>query len=185
MSEKKKEASDGRSIVLADFDGPGPLFAAAERMRDAGYKKFDCHSPFPIHGMDRAMGISRSPLAIIVFFVAFSAVLGMVGFVYWLSVIEYPLVISGKPLFSYQAFTPPFFAVGVLTGALTAVVGMLVLNKLPRYHHPLFESKMFERVTDDGFIISVQSNDPQFDEEKVKSFLKSIGGNNVEVIREQ
>lgn len=185
MSETTKAESAGSSIVLAEFAGPGALFSAAEKMRDAGYKKFDCHSPFPIHGMDRAMGIARSPLAVIVFVVAFSAVAGMIGFTYWVSAVEYPLVISGKPLFSYQAFTPPIFAVGVLTGAITAVLGMLALNQLPRLHHPLFESRLFERVTDDAFVVSVQSNDPLFDEAKVKTFLSSIGGTNVEVIREQ
>jgi hypothetical protein len=185
MHETKTSNAPAMSVVLGAFDGPAELFAAAEKMRDAGYKEFDCHSPFPIHGMDHAMGLSRSPLAYVVFILAMSAVVGMIGFTYWISVIEYPLVISGKPFFSYVAYTPPIFAVGVLTGAISAVLGMMALNKLPWLNHPLFKSKMFERVTDDGFFVSVQSNDPQYDEEKVKSFLMSIGGKNVEVLRDE
>jgi len=185
MSETKKKTGPLLSVVLSAFDNPAELYSAAEKMRDAGYKEFDCHSPFPIHGMDHAMGLTRSPLAYGVFVMAMSAVVGMIGFTYWISTIDYPLVISGKPLFSYVAFTPPIFAVGVLTGAIVTVLGMLALNRLPRFHHPLFKSKMFEKFSDDGFFVSVQSNDPQYDEEKVKSFLTSIGGKNVEVLKDE
>lgn len=183
MSETKTKEEKHTSMVMAQFDDPGSLLHAAKQTRDAGYKEFDCHSPFPVHGMDGAMGLSRSPLAKIVFVIAMSAVCGMIALTYYVSVIAYPLVISGKPLFSYVAYAPPIFAIGVLTGALTAVFGMLALNKLPMPYHPLFNSPNFSKVTDDGFFVTVQSNDPQYDEQKVKSFLTSIGGKNVEVIQ--
>ncbi len=183
MSEMKAKEEKHTSMVMAQFDDPGALLHAAEKTRDAGYKEFDCHSPFPVHGMDGAMGLSRSPLAKIVFVIAMSAVCGMIALTYYVSVIAYPLVISGKPLFSYVAYAPPIFAIGVLTGALTAVFGMLALNKLPMPYHPLFNSPNFSKVTDDGFFVTVQSSDPQYDEQKVKSFLTSIGGKNVEVIQ--
>ena len=183
MSETKTKEEKHTSMVMAQFDDPGALLHAAEKTRDAGYKEFDCHSPFPVHGMDGAMGLSRSPLAKIVFVIAMSAVCGMIALTYYVSVIAYPLVISGKPLFSYVAYAPPIFAIGVLTGALTAVFGMLALNKLPTPYHPLFNSPNFSKVTDDGFFVTVQSSDPQYDEQKVKSFLTSIGGKNVEVIQ--
>jgi hypothetical protein len=112
-----------------------------------------------------------------------SAVGGMIALTYYVSVIAYPLVISGKPFFSYVAYAPPIFASGVLTGALTAVLGMLALNKLPMPYHALFNSPNFSKVTDDGFFVAIQSNDPQYEESKVKSFLSSIGGKNVEVIQ--
>jgi hypothetical protein len=185
MSETKQEAAAGPSIVLAEFDGAAALFSAAEKLRDAGYREFDCHSPFPIHGMDRAMGIKRSPLAFIVFACAFSAVFFMIWLTYYVGAVDYKLVISGKPFFSYQAYAPPIFAMGVLTGAITAVLGMMALNRLPRLHHSLFRSKNFERVTTDGFFVSVQSDDPQYDETRVKAFLASIGGKNVEVLRDE
>ena len=183
MSESKPKEEKHMSIVLAEFPDPGSLLQAAVKTREAGYKAFDCHSPFPVHGMDGAMGLSRSPLAKIIFVCAMSAVCGMIALTYYVSVIAYPLVISGKPFFSYIAYTPPIFAIGVLTGALTAVFGMLALNKLPMPYHPLFSSSNFARVSDDGFFVTVQSNDPQYEEQKVKSFLTSIGGKNVEVIQ--
>lgn len=183
MSETKVKEEKHMSVIMAEFADPGSLLQAAEKARDAGYKEFDCHSPFPVHGMDRAMGLSRSPLAKLVFIFAMSAVGGMIALTYYVSVIAYPLVISGKPLFSYVAYAPPIFASGVLTGALTAVIGMLALNKLPMPYHPLFNSSSFSKVTDDGFFVTIQSNDPQYDEAKVKSFLTSIGGKNIEVIQ--
>ena len=179
--EKKEEAT---TIVLAEFAGPTELFHAAEKMRDAGYKEFDCHSPFAIHGMDRAMGLERSMLGKVAFVIAMSAVAGMAFFVYWLSY-DYPLVISGKPIFSYVAYTPPVYAVGILTCAFVAVFGMMAFNKLPRPHHPLFSSENFARVTHDAFFVSVPSDDPQYDESKVKSFLTSIGGKNLEVLKDE
>lgn len=185
MSETKSEKEAApMSIVLAEFKGPPELFHAAEKMRDAGYKSFDCHSPFPIHGMDRAMGLERSWLAVVCFFIAMSVVAGMTGFVYYVSM-DYKLVISGKPFFSYVAYVPPVWAVGILTCALTAVFGMMAFNKIPRPHHPLFNSENFSRVTHDAFFISVQSDDPQYDEAKVKTFLTSIGGKNLEVLTDE
>jgi hypothetical protein len=172
------------TVVLAEFAGPSELYHAAEKMRDAGYTSFDCHSPFPIHGMDKAMGLKRSLLAVICFFIAMPAVLAMLGYVYYISM-DYKLVISGKPIFSYVAYTPPVYAVGILTCAFTAVFGMMALNKIPRPHHPLFNSENFSRVTHDAFFVSVQSDDPQFDEAKVREFLASIGGKNLEVLKDE
>ncbi|HID38059.1 MAG TPA: DUF3341 domain-containing protein [Calditrichaeota bacterium] len=174
MSNEKIEG------LLAEFKNPAELLKAAEKMRDAGYKYYDCHSPFPIHGMDQAMGEKRSILGWIVGPTAF--VMVILGFLFegWTSTIAYPLVISGKPLFSYQAYGAVAFAIMVLTSALAALVGMLALNKLPRFHHPVFYSDRFTKVSDDGFFISVEAKDPQFDREKTKAFLESIGGSHLE-----
>ncbi len=181
MSEKIKK-DDTMTVVLGEFSSASDLYHAAEKMRDAGYKGFDCHSPFPIHGMDQAMGLGRSLLAKVCFVIAISATLGMIGFVYWLSN-DYKLVISGKPFFSYIAYVPPIWAVGILTCALTAVFGMFAFNKLPQPYHPVFNSDNFSRATQDAFFVSVESGDPQFELEKVKSFLSSIGGKNIEVVQ--
>jgi hypothetical protein len=173
------------TIMLGEFENPDALLGAAEKMRDAGYKKFDCHSPFPIHGMDQAMGIKRSPLGYIVFAVAALSVTAGAALEWWTSTIDYPLVISGKPFFSYQAYGPVAFAIMVLASSFIALFGMLGLNKLPKLFHPLFASKNFERVTNDGFFVSVEANDPQYDETQTKKFLSQIGGKNVEVISEK
>jgi hypothetical protein len=169
--------------ILAEFTDPGALLHAAEHTRDAGYSAFDCHSPFPIHGMDQAMGLKRSPVGYIV---GGMAVLGAtIGFFLqtWVTTEAYPLVISGKPLFSWQAYIIITFALFVLFGAFGAVFGMFRLIRLPRLHHPLFYSDQMKKVTDDGFIISIEVGDPLFDEEKTREFLASIGGTNIELVR--
>ncbi len=169
-------------IAIAEFPGVPELMKAAEKLRDAGYKKFDCHSPFPIHGMDKAMGIRRSKLGYIA---ALFALLGFGGAVllqWWASSIAYPLVISGKPYFSYQAYLPVTFALSVLVASLASVIGMLALNKLPRLNHLLFKSTLFEKFGDDGFFVTVESDDPKFDEHQTSRFLRSIGAVAVEVV---
>lgn len=169
--------------LIAGFESPGALLHAAEKLRDAGYHDFDCHSPFPIHGMDAAMGLKRSPLGYIVFGVAFTGVCGMLTLIWWVSTTAYAHVISGKPFFSYPAFVPPIFAIGVLSGGLTAFIGMLLLNRLPRPHHPLFESESFARVSDDGFMVSLRVLQEQ--KTSARQFLESIGGQNIEEINEE
>jgi len=169
--------------VLAEFGGASQLYHAAEKMRDAGYNNFDCHSPFPIHGMDAAMGLRRSPLGWIAGLCATFGALGGVALQWYASTIAYPLVISGKPFFSFQAYLPVTFALGVLMAAGAAIFGMMAMNKLPRFHHPLFNSERFRKVTDDGFFISVPSAGIG-EAEKAKAFLESIGGKEAEIVRE-
>jgi hypothetical protein len=177
MSDKKV------LVVLAEFKDPGTLLHAAEKVREEGYKKFDCHSPFPIHGMDDAMGEKRSPLGYVVAFVAITMATAMLLFQGWTSAIDYPLVLSGKPFFSYQAFGVASWAVMVLSSAIVALLGMLVLNKMPMLHHPLFYSENFcKKVNDDGFFVSIEADDEKFDSTKTKSFLEKIGGTNLELI---
>jgi len=168
--------------ILAEFDNPNALLQAAKELNKEGYKEYDCHSPFPIHGMDDAMGLKRSPLGYIVFLLAGSALIAGVALEWWTSTVDYPIVISGKPFFSYQAYGPVAFALMVLTGAFTSLLGMLILNKLPKFFHPLFNSSKFEKTTDDGFFVSLTSADSKFDLEKSKAFLEKIGGKNIEVI---
>ncbi|MFC1555322.1 DUF3341 domain-containing protein, partial [candidate division KSB1 bacterium] len=117
--------------LIAEFKDPGELISAAEKVRDSGLKEFDCHSPFPIHGMDEAMGVQRSPLGFIVAVVSFFVMLGGLGLQWWTNAVDYPLVISGKPLVSYQAYAPVGFGLTVAIAAFTAFIGMLVLNGLP------------------------------------------------------
>jgi hypothetical protein len=168
--------------VLARFANPAELIDAAEKVRDAGYEKFDCHSPFPIHGMDGAMGLKRSPLGFIVGGMTITgASLGML-LQWWTASIEYPLIIAGKPFFSWQAFIIVTFALFVLFGAFGAVFGMFHLNRLPRLHHPLFYSDNFAKVTDDGFFVSIEVEDAKFDEKQTAEFLTSIGGVDVELV---
>jgi hypothetical protein len=173
---------DKPRMMLAEFENPARLLEAAEKLRDAGYKKFDCHSPFPIHGMDDAMGLKRSPLGWMVGCVAFFALLSGFALEWWTSTIDYPIVISGKPFFSYQAYGPVAFAIMVLSSAFTALLGMMALNKFPMWYHQLFDSGKTAKISNDGFVVSVEGADPLFDQNKTKSFLENIGGQNLEVI---
>lgn len=168
--------------LLAEFDSPATLLHAAEKVRDAGYRKFDCHSPFPIHGMDKAMGLKRSPIGLIVG--AMCIIGATIGFSLqtWVTTVEYPLVFSGKALFSWQAYIIITFALFVLFGTFGAVFGMIKLNKLPKLYHPLFYSDSFARVTDDAFMVSIDAGDKQFDVERTKAFLTSIGAVRVETV---
>ncbi len=169
--------------LLCEFKNPAELIKAAAKLREAGYKKFDCHSPFPIHGMDAAMGLKRSPLGWIIGLAALTGTSVALALQWWTSTIDYPLVISGKPVFSFQAYVPVTFALGVLLSAFAALIGMLILNGLPRFHHPVFYSDRFGKFSDDKFFISIENDDLQFDIEKTRLFLESIGGQNVEELK--
>ncbi len=131
--------------ILARFTNPAELIKAAEKVRDAGYEAFDCHSPFPIHGMDQAMGLKRSKIGYIVGgMTVLGAFLGL-SLQGWASTDAYRLIISGKPYFSWQAFIIITFALFVLFGAFGAFFGMFHLNRLPRLNHPLFYSEQFKK----------------------------------------
>jgi hypothetical protein len=168
--------------ILAEFATPAALHHACERVRDAGFTRWDAHSPFPVHGLSQAMGLRRSTLPWIVLAMALTG--AGLGFLlqWWVHTTAYPLVISGKPFFTWPAFIPVTFEVAVLFGALGAVFGMLGLNRLPMHHHPLFKSKVFERASDDTFFISIESWDPRFDPSTTAAMLKSLGARSVELL---
>jgi hypothetical protein len=169
--------------VLGQFDGPNELLAAGAKTRDAGYKNFDCHSPFPIHGMDQAMGLTPSKIGYI------AGICGIIGgtggfyLQYWTSAIAYPMVIAGKPYNAYPAFVPVTFGLTILLAAFGAFFGSMIANKLPQWFHGVFYSERFARVTTDGFFVSIDSDDPKFDADKDLAFLKSIGATYVEVLK--
>lgn len=174
---------DKTYMVLAEFGSPAELLHAAEKVRDAGYMKFDCHSPFPIHGMDAAMGLKRSPVGYIAGICGLLGGIFAMGLQWWTSTVDYPLVISGKPLFSFQAYIVVTFGLTILGAAFGAVIGMLMINRLPQWFHGLFYSKNFSRFSDDAFFVSIEADDPKFDPEQTSSFLESIGGTNIEVVK--
>ena len=168
--------------LLARFESPEDLMKAAVKVRDKGFQKFDCHTPYPVHGMDDAMGLKRSILGYIVGVGAVGgATVGML-LQWYVSTVDYPIVISGKPLFSWQAYMIITFVLMVLGGALSSLLGMFHLNRMPTFSHPLFNSKIFEKATDDYFFISIECEDPLFDEKKTVDFLSSIGGKDIEVV---
>lgn len=168
--------------ILAQFTDPESLMHACAKVRDEGFSRWDAHTPFPIHGLGQAMGIKRSWVSAFVLVMGLSGAAAGMLMQWWVSAMAYPLVISGKPFFSWPAFIPVTFECGVLGGATGAVLGFLLLSRLPRHHHPLFNSEIFERVTDDGFFISIEAADPKYDAEKTLSFLEEIGATHVEPV---
>jgi len=177
---------DGRTYgLLAEFDSTAAVYAACEKVRDAGYSKWDAHTPFPVHGLERAMGLKPSKLPWIVLVLGFGGALAGWALQTWIHTKGYPLNISGKPLYAWPAYMPVTFELGVLGGAAGAVFGMFALNQLPSLFHPLFRSRIFERVTDDRFFISIESWDPKFDLEETRSFLRSLGATQVEVVENE
>ena len=171
--------------LLAEFSDPGTLLHAAEKVRHAGYKHFDAHSPFPIHGMDRAMGLTNSKVGYITI-VGAATGLGLATWLqWWTSAVDYPINISGKPFFAFEPSIPIMFELTVLFSALAAVAGMLALNGLPRPYNPLFYSKRFLKVTDDAFFLHIAASDKQFDLKESEALLRSIGALDVEVIEDK
>ena len=170
--------------VLAEFSNPGALLHAAEAVRKAGYRHFDTHSPFPIHGMDRAMGLGNSKVG---FFTLGGGLTGL-ALAYWLQWwtggVDYPLNIGGKPFFAIEPSIPIMFELTVLFSAFGAVFGMLALNGLPRPHSPLFFSRNFERATDDAFFLHIAASDSKFNEDDTSALLEKLGGFNIELITE-
>ena len=171
--------------LLAEYNTPADLYHACEKVRDAGFKRWDAHCPFPVHGLDKAMGLPQSKVPVIVLIGGLLGAAGGMTMEWWMSAVDYKMVISGKPLFSWPAFIPICFALGILGGVFGSVFGMFALNQLPTYFHPLFKSKKFERATDDGFFISIQADDPQYNQEDVKALLENTGAVSIEVIENE
>jgi hypothetical protein len=168
--------------MLAEYSTTASIYHACEKVRDAGYTRWDAHTPFPVHGLDAAMGLSRSKLPWFVLFCGLSGASLAFALQWWTSVVAQPLVIAGKPLFSWQAFVPVTFEVGVLFAAFGAVFGMLAMNGLPQLYHSVFHSERFSRASDDRFFISIESTDPNYDETKTRALLEEAGADHVEFI---
>ncbi|HVS01781.1 MAG TPA: DUF3341 domain-containing protein [Thermoanaerobaculia bacterium] len=174
----------GRTLwgALAEFHTPAALLQAAEGLRDEGFRSWDAHSPFPVHGLERAMGLRRSPVPLLVLALGLGGAAAGMAMQWWVSVEAYPLVISGKPLFSWPAFVPIMFECGVLGGALGAFFGFLGFSRLPRHHHPLFESQRFARASDDRFFLSIEATDDRFDRDRTPRLLRELGAEHVELV---
>lgn len=172
---------------LAEFSNPQELAHAAEKVRDAGFKHWDVHTPYPVHGLDAAMGLGRSRLP---WFVFFGGSIGLAtGFLlaYVTQVIIYPTIVQGKPvtIATTPAFFPPMFELTILFAAFTTLFTLLALMGLPRFNHPVFASKQIHRTTDDAFFIAVEARDPQFSREETKALLENIGGTNIELVEDE
>ena len=171
---------------LAEFESASALYKAAQKVRDAGFSKWDCYTPYAMHGLDAAMGLKRSILPYFVFFGGVTGLLTAFLLAYVTQVGIYPTVVQGKPanIFTVPAFFPIMFELTVLFAGFTALFACLGLCQLPRWNHPLFASRQAHRITDDGFFIAIEARDPKFSKEGTKGFLGGIGGDNIELVEE-
>ncbi|HPF71901.1 MAG TPA: DUF3341 domain-containing protein [Candidatus Krumholzibacteria bacterium] len=170
--------------LLTEFESPSALVAGVEKVRDAGFKHWDVHTPFPIHGMDDAMGIRGTKLPFIILGGGLTG-LGLATLMqWWMNAVDYPFQISGKPLFGLPANIPIMFELTVLFSAFATFFGMWGLNGMPRLYHPLFTNRRFRRATQDRFFIVIEARDPKFDAERTRAFLASLGGIVVEDVNE-
>jgi hypothetical protein len=184
MSAENTGHINGPAIhgYLVGFDRVDDLLIAAASVRDAGYKNWDAHTPFVIHGLDAAMGVKKTVLPYIVFLAGLTGTAVGILLQWWTNAVDYPFLISGKPLFSLPANIPVAFETTILFASISALVGMLALNGLPHLSHPLFANRSFKRVTDDRFFISIEARDPLFDPAKTRELLESISDQPVEEI---
>ena len=173
-----KRASKQEPIygLMAQFGDPGAVVEAAEKAYQAGYREMDAFSPFPIEALSDAIGHKQTRLPLIVLIGGVvGGVLGY-GLQYWVSVIEYPLNVGGRPFHSWPAFIPITFETTILGAALAAVLGMLALNGLPQPHHPVFNVTDFKMASRDRFFLCIESGDPNFELRETREFLEALGG---------
>ncbi|MEQ8844471.1 MAG: DUF3341 domain-containing protein [Phycisphaerales bacterium] len=170
--------------VMAEFKTAADVYHAAEQVRDAGFKKWDVFAPFPIHGIDEAMGMKRTILPWIVAGGAITGVSLALLMQWWMSAVDYPLVVQGKPYDSWEPFVPITFELGVLFSAFATLLGMLALNGLPRWNHPLLKNDRFLRTSDDVFAIVIEAGDSKFQGEETVAMLQGLGAGHVELVEE-
>ncbi|MBI2515820.1 MAG: DUF3341 domain-containing protein [Opitutae bacterium] len=170
--------------LLAAFDSTPALYHACEQVRDAGFKQWDAFTPFPVHGLDAAMGVRRSKVP------RFSLTGGLIGFatgmtlIWWTGGYDYKLIVGGKPLFSPMFAFPVSYELTILFTAFATIAGMFILNRLPMHYHPVQKAPQLTRLLDDRFHIVIEANDPKFNAAQTREFLAKIGGQDIVELEE-
>ena len=170
--------------LIAAFDKAPDVYHAAEKVRDAGYRHWDVISPFPVHGMDKAMGLKNSKVGWFAFLGGVTGYTTGMLMIWFLNAVNYPIVIGGKPMFSPFSAFPPSYELTILFGAFGSLGGMLFLNRLPRLHHPLHKNRRFLQVTHDKYFLVIECEDPKFSETETAKLLAAVGSNHVEMVEE-
>ena len=163
----------------AEFSSAAALLEAAKKIYAHGFKKWDVYSPFPIHGMDHAMGFKRSRVSLFSLIGGFTGLTTGFVLIYYTSTLNYPLIVQGKPYFALEPSLPIFFELTILLTAFGTILGLLLLTFLPRLHHPVFNWDRFQRATDDGFFLVLEVADPKFDPSASRQLLQGMGGTHI------
>lgn len=170
--------------IIAEFESAEELLHAAKRAREAGYTQMDAYSPFPVHGLSEAIGFEDHKLPWTVFFAGVVGAIAGFSLQYYISVVDYPLNIGGRPFLSWPSFIPVTFETTVLFAAFGAFIGMLAFNGLPQPYHPVFNAPRFERASQDRFFLCIEAKDPLFDRTKTRQFLENLGARLVSEVEE-
>jgi hypothetical protein len=165
--------------LMAEFADPDALLAAARQASDEGFRKMDAYTPFPVEGLAEAIGFQRTRVPLIVLIGGLIGCSGGFLLQYWISVIDYPINIGGRPLNSWPSFIPVTFELTILVAALSAVFGLLALNGLPMPYHPVFNVDRFELASRNRFFLCIEAADPKFDPQGTRSFLEGTGAEGV------
>ena len=179
MAEKAKSYG-----VIAEFDTPGAAMHAAEKIRDAGFRKWDVYTPFPVHGMDQAMGMKNSKVGWFAFLGGVTGYTTGMLMIWWMNAYDYALPVGGKPMFSPFAAFPPSYELTILLGSFGSLFGMLFLNRLPRLHHPLLKNRRFASATHDRFFIVIETADSKYSETETRKLLEAAGSKHIEMVEE-
>lgn len=182
----KTDAPAGPRVwgMLAEFERPDELVVAARRAHEAGYRRMDAYTPFPIHGLSEALGLPPSKLPLVVLVGGLIGCATALGMQWFSSVVHYPMNVGGRPFASWPAFIPITFELTVLFASGAAVFGMLGMNKLPMPYHPVFNAPRFAFASRDRFFLGVEARDAKFDPEKTRKFLESLGAREIVAVEE-
>lgn len=170
--------------LIAAFDSTPDLYHACERVRDAGYRQWDALTPFPVHGLDAAMGIRRSKVPRISFAGGLTGFITGMTLIWWTGAADYPLIVGGKPFFSPMFAFPVSYELTILFTAFATIIGMFVVNGLPMHYHPVMKAPQFVRALDDRFFIVIEAADPKFDAAATREFLATLGGQDIADLEE-
>ncbi len=160
--------------LMAEFDTAEIILAAARRAFEEGYRRMDAYTPLPVEGLAEALGFRRNRIPLIVLLGGLIGCFGGFSLQYWIAVNDYPINVGGRPLNSWPSFIPVTFELTVLVAALSALFGLLVLNKLPRPYHPVFNVPRFELASRNRFFLCIEARDPRFDREGTRRFLQGL-----------
>ena len=165
--------------LMAEFPSADALIEAAHRVREAGFTKMDAYTPFPIEELSEALGHHHSPVPKIVLAGGLTGLLAGYGLEYWSSVIEYPMNIGGRPFHSWPAFIVPTFECTILGAALSAVIGMILINGLPQPYHPVFNVPRFALASRDRYFLVIEATDAKFHADATRRFLTGLNASEV------
>jgi hypothetical protein len=182
IKDKLGIGDDKVYAVMGEFAEPEDLVEAGRRIRAMGYTKIDAMTPFPVHGIDEAIGVPYSKIGWIAVCGALAGITTAQVLIYYVGKIDYPLIIGGKPLFDFTYSIPPTFELAVLFTAITTFLCTWGLSGLPRLYHPSMNYRNMHRASDDRFLLVVEADDPKFDPQKTAQDMRSVGANDVEVV---